>query len=93
MDNNLQFIIVAGAAFVGAALNNTGEWFVSKDPDGVRDDFDLKKFLRSLVTSAYAALGIAAVYQIKQVFGVAEVFGAVMLGVAAQQVNNRVRDI
>ncbi len=92
MNTNLQFIIVLIAAFLGAALNNTGEWFVSKDPDGKRNDFDVKKFLKSLVTSLYAAFGIAAAYQISQIFGVKEIIGAVMLGVAAQQANNRIKD-
>lgn len=91
MDPNLQFGLVAAAAFTGAALNNTGEWFRSKDETGARETFVWRKFLSSLVTSAYASFGIAAAYQLKQVFGLPELFGAALLGAGAQQINNRAR--
>lgn len=93
MNTNLQFIIVAGAAFLGAALANTGQWFYAKDADGVRNDFDIRKFVKSLGAAAYAATGIALAYQINQFFGVKEVFMAIGAGVAAQYANNKLRDI
>ncbi len=93
MDTNLQFLIVMVASFMGAALANTGQWFVAKDADGVRNDFDIRKFVKSLGAAAYASFGIASAYQIKQIFGMPELIGAVMLGIAAQYANNKLRDI
>ena len=93
MNADLQFLVVAFAAFAGSALANAGQWFIARDADGIRDDFSFKKFVSSLGSAAYAAFGIAAAYQITQTFGVKEIMGAVMLGVGAQYASNKLRDI
>ena len=93
MDTNLQFGLVMVASFLGALLTNTTTWFIAKDSDGIRNDFSFKKFIKSLGAAAFAAFGIAAAYQIKQIFGLPELVGAFMLGAGAQLANNKLRDI
>ena len=74
---------VAAAAFIGGLLSALLGWLDSQEP------FNGRKFTRSVIASALAALGFALAYSSDGAVTVRDIFTAVLAGAGVDVISNR----